>query len=53
MTGQTLTIAANVAVTGSPVALSGTGVAAVVTATLTPASWTLTQPGIAREQALA
>jgi hypothetical protein len=34
----TLTIAANVAVTGSPVALSGTGVAPVITATLTPAS---------------
>ena len=37
----TLTIAANVAVTGSPVALSGTGVTPVTAATLTPASWTI------------
>jgi hypothetical protein len=37
----TLTITANVAVTGSPVALSGTGVADVISATLTPTSWTL------------
>jgi hypothetical protein len=37
-----LTIGANVAVAGSPVALSGTGVAAVISATLTPTSWTLT-----------
>ena len=37
----TLTITANVAVTGSPVALSGTGVAAVIAATLTPATWTV------------
>jgi hypothetical protein len=36
----TLTITANVAVTGSPVSLSGTGVAPVISATLTPASWT-------------
>jgi hypothetical protein len=35
----TLTISANVAVTGSPVALSGTGVADVVSATLTPTTW--------------
>jgi hypothetical protein len=34
----TLTIGANVAVAGSPVALSGTGVAPVVAATLTPTS---------------
>jgi hypothetical protein len=39
----TLTITANVAVTGSPVALSGTGVADVRTATLTPATWTVSQ----------
>jgi hypothetical protein len=37
----TLTIFANVAVTGSPVALGGTGVADIRSATLTPASWTL------------
>jgi hypothetical protein len=37
----TLTIFANVAVTGSPVALSGTGVADVSSATLTPTSWTI------------
>jgi len=39
-TNATLTITANVAVTGSPVALSGTGVARVVTAALTPPTWT-------------
>jgi hypothetical protein len=37
----TLTITANVAVAGSPVTLSGTGVADVIAATLTPTSWTL------------
>jgi hypothetical protein len=37
----TLTITANVVVTGSPVALSGTGIAAVVSATLTPTTWTV------------
>jgi hypothetical protein len=37
----TLTITANVAVTGSPVALSGTGVADVIAATLTPVTWTI------------
>jgi len=37
----TLTITANAPVTGSPVSLSGTGVAAVVSATLTPTSWTV------------
>ncbi len=37
-TTGTLTITANVVVTGSPVALSGTGVAPVVAATLTPTS---------------
>jgi len=37
----TLTIFANVTVTGSPVALSGTGVAPVISATLTPATWTI------------
>jgi hypothetical protein len=36
----TATITANVSVTGSPVSLSGTGVAAVVSASLAPASWT-------------
>jgi len=35
------TIAASVAVTGSPVTLSGTGVAPVRSASLTPATWTL------------
>jgi hypothetical protein len=39
----TATITGSVAVTGSPVALSGTGVAAVVSASLTPASWSPTQ----------
>jgi len=34
----TLTITANVAVTGSPVALSGTGIVPVIAATLTPTS---------------
>jgi hypothetical protein len=37
----TLTIFANVPVTGSPVALSGTGVAAVSAATLTPTTWNI------------
>jgi hypothetical protein len=37
----TLTITANVAVTGSPVTLTGTGVTAVVAATLSPATWTV------------
>ncbi|MDE2220086.1 MAG: hypothetical protein KGJ52_06875, partial [Gammaproteobacteria bacterium] len=37
----TLTVFANVAVTASPVALSGTGVAPVIAATLTPATWTI------------
>jgi hypothetical protein len=45
----TLAISANVAVTGAPVSLSGTGVAAVTSATLTPTSWsprmTRTCPG--------
>jgi len=36
----TVTITANVSVSGSPVSLSGTGIAAVVSATLTPTSWT-------------
>ena len=53
----TLTILANVGVTGSPVALSGTGVAAVTGATLTPATWTVTQtrncPGTTLAQILA
>jgi hypothetical protein len=39
----TVTITGSVPVTGSPVALSGTGVAAVVSATLTPTSWTVRQ----------
>jgi Bacterial cadherin-like domain len=37
----TLTITANVAVTGSPVGLSGTGVAPVIGATLAPANWAI------------
>jgi hypothetical protein len=37
----TATISSNVSVTGSPVNLSGTGVARVVSASLTPASWTV------------
>jgi hypothetical protein len=36
----TVTITANVSVSGSPVSLSGTGIAAVVSASLTPTSWT-------------
>jgi hypothetical protein len=36
----TATITANVTVSGSPVALSGTGIARVVAATLTPTTWT-------------
>ena len=39
----TVTITANVPVAGSPVALTGTGTAAVRSATLTPATWTVTQ----------
>ena len=39
----TATITANVPVTGSPVALSGTGVAAVTKASLTPTTWTTSQ----------
>jgi hypothetical protein len=38
-----VTIAASVPVTGSPVALTGAGVAPVVSATLTPTSWTVSQ----------
>ena len=38
-----VTVTANVAVTGSPVSLSGTGVAGRITATLTPATWTVSQ----------
>jgi hypothetical protein len=52
-----LTIASNVAVAGSPVSLSGTGVAAVTSATLTPTLWTPTQtrncPGTTIGQILA
>jgi hypothetical protein len=39
----TVTITANVPITGSPVQLTGTGVARVVSATLTPTSWTVSQ----------
>ncbi len=39
----TVTITANVAVTGSPVSLTGNGVAAVKTASLAPATWTVSQ----------
>jgi hypothetical protein len=54
----TATITASVGVTGSPVALSGTGVAAVKTATLTPTSHTYPNqtrncPGITGGQILA
>ena len=53
----TLTITANVGVTGSPVILSGTGVAPVIAATLTPTSWAPTQtrncPGTTLAQILA
>ncbi|MDR3370155.1 choice-of-anchor D domain-containing protein [Rhodoferax sp.] len=38
----TLAISANVAVTGAPVSLSGTGVAAVNSASLTPTTWSPT-----------
>jgi hypothetical protein len=38
---ETLTITANVPVAGSPVPLSGTGVADVISATLTPTTWTI------------
>jgi hypothetical protein len=41
VTPQTLTIFANVAVAGSPVTLNGTGVAPVISATLTPATWNI------------
>jgi hypothetical protein len=41
--GGTVSITASVAVTGSPVTLSGTGVAARRTASLTPATWTISQ----------
>jgi Abnormal spindle-like microcephaly-assoc'd, ASPM-SPD-2-Hydin len=41
----TLTITANVPVSGSPVVLSGTGVAAVVGASLTPTLWNATCTG--------
>jgi hypothetical protein len=52
-----LTIAASTAVTGSPVQMSGNGVSPVVSATLTPASWTVSQtrncPGTTLVQILA
>jgi hypothetical protein len=38
---STVTINGNVPVTGSPVTLTGTGVADVISATLTPAIWTI------------
>jgi hypothetical protein len=38
---STLTISANVGVAGSPVALSGTGAADVISATLKPATWNI------------
>jgi Bacterial Ig domain len=53
----TVTIFANVAVAGSPVGLSGTGVADVTSASLTPATWTVSQvrdcPGTTLAQMLA
>ena len=39
----TLAISADVGVTGSPVTLSGTGVAPIISATLTPATWTISR----------
>ena len=52
-----VTITANVAVSGSPVGLTGTGVAAVTAATLTPTTWTVSQtrncPGTTVAQILA
>ncbi len=39
----TVTITANAAVSGSPVPLTGSGVAAVIAASLTPGSWTVSQ----------
>jgi hypothetical protein len=46
----TLTITASVAVTGSPVTLTGAGVTPVISAGLTPTSWTISQtrncPGV-------
>jgi hypothetical protein len=39
----TATITGNVTVTGSPVSLSGTGIARVVAATLTPTTWSVSQ----------
>jgi hypothetical protein len=39
----TVSITGGVAVTGSPVALNGTGIAVVKTASLTPASWAISQ----------
>jgi hypothetical protein len=57
LVNATLTITGNVAVTGSPVSLSGTGVAAVIAATLTPTTWSPTQtrncPGTTPAQILA
>ncbi len=39
LVSSTLTITSNVAIIGSPVTLTGTGVAAVTSATLTPTNW--------------
>jgi len=39
----TLAVTANVAVTGSPVALAGTGVVRVASASLSPSSWTVSE----------
>ena len=53
----TATITANVAVSGSPVGLSGTGISAVLSATLTPTSWSPSQtrncPGTTLAQRIA
>ena len=43
LVNATLTITGSATVTGSPVALSGTGVAPVIAATLTPTTWTVSQ----------
>jgi hypothetical protein len=45
LVNATLTIASNVAVAGSPVTLTGTGVAAVVSASLAPPTWNATCSG--------
>jgi len=43
LVNATVSVTGNVTATGSPVSLSGTGVAQVVSATLAPASWSVSQ----------